>query len=96
MEFLYQAKTQTGDLTEGKIEAPSEDQAVSVLHQKGLVILSLERAGKGLFSQDFTTAFSKPALKDVVLFTRQMATLVDADVPLVEGLHAIIRQVEKE
>ena len=96
MDFLYQAKTQTGDLAEGKIDAPSEDQAVSALHQKGLVILSLEQARKGLFLQDLTTAFSKPALKDVVLFTRQMATLVDADVPLVEGLHAIVRQVEKE
>lgn len=46
--------------------------------------------------QDLATAFSRPSQKDVVLFTRQMATLVDADVPLVEGLHAIVRQIEKE
>lgn len=96
MEFLYQAKTQTGELAEGKIEAPSEDQAVNVLHQKNLVILSLEEAKKGLLSRDMMSVFSKPSRKDVVMFTRQMATLVDADVPLVEGLHTLVRQVEKE
>lgn len=96
MEFLYQAKTQSGELAEGKIEAPSEDQAVNVLHQKNLLILSLEETRKGLFSQDLRTVFSKPSQKDVVMFTRQMATLVDADVPLVEGLQALIKQVEKE
>jgi len=96
MEFLYRAKTQSGELLEGKVDAPSEDQAVNVLHQKNLVILSLEEARRGLFSNDLSAAFSKPSQKDTVLFTRQMATLVDADVPLVEGLHAIIRQVDKE
>ncbi len=96
MEFLYRAKTQTGELTEGKIEAPSEDQAVNALQQKGFLILSLEEARKDLFARDLTSAFSKPSQKDVVMFTRQMATLVEADVPLVEGLHALERQIEKE
>ena len=96
MEFLYQAKTQTGELIAGKVEAPSEDQAVNVLQQKGLAILSLEGSKKVLLLQDITSVFSKPTRKDVVLFTRQMATLIEADVPLVEGLHALVRQIEKE
>lgn len=96
MEFIYQARTQAGELAEGKIEAPSEDQAVNVLHQKNLVVLSLEETKRGVMLQDLTSAFSRPKLKDVVMFTRQLATLVDADVPLVEGLRTITRQVEKE
>ena len=64
MEFLYQAKTQVGELVTGKIEAPSEDQAVNVLHQKNLTVLSLESSRKGLLLQDLTTAFSKPSQKD--------------------------------
>ncbi|MBI2063350.1 MAG: type II secretion system F family protein [Candidatus Yanofskybacteria bacterium] len=82
-------------MTTGKIEAPSEDQAVNILHQKNLAILSLEKTRKGLLSRDITTMFSRPSHKDVVLFTRQMATLIEADVPLVEGLHILSRQVEK-
>ncbi|MBI2063613.1 MAG: type II secretion system F family protein, partial [Candidatus Yanofskybacteria bacterium] len=96
MQFLYQAKTQTGELVTGKIEAPSEDQAVSTLHHKNLAVLSLEESRKGLFVQDLTSTFSRPSQKDIVLFTRQMATLIEADVPLIEGLRALIKQVEKE
>lgn len=96
MEFLYQAKTRTGDLVQGKVEAPNEDQAVSVLHQKSLVVLSLTAAPRGLFERDIFLTFQKPSQKDVVLFTRQLATLVEADVPLIEGLHTLVRQVEKE
>ena len=96
MEFNYRTKQQSGELVEGKLEAPSEDQAVTLLHQKNLVILSLEPAKKGLFGQDLLSAFNRPSKKDVVMFTRQMATLVDADVPLVEGLHTLARQIEKE
>jgi type IV pilus assembly protein PilC len=96
LEFLYQAKQSTGDLVEGKIEAPSEDQAVSLLHQKNLVVLSLKPVRRGLLAQDIMSVFNRPSKKDIVIFTRQMATLVDADVPLVEGLHTMARQTEKE
>ena len=96
MEFNYQAKQPSGDLIEGKIEAPSEDQAVSLLHQKNLVVLSLNPVKQSVFSVDLSSFLSKPSKKDIVIFTRQMATLVDADVPLVEGLHTMARQIEKE
>ena len=96
MEFLYRAKQQSGELIEGKIEAPSENQAVALLHQKNLVVLGLEPAQKGIFGRDVLSALNRPSKKDVVMFTRQMATLVDADVPLVEGLHTMARQIEKE
>lgn len=96
MEFAYQAKTQAGDFAEGKIEAPSEDQAVNVLHQKNLVVLSLEELQKSAFSKDLITSLRKPSSKDVVIFTRQLATLIDADVPLIEGLYTLVKQVEKE
>jgi type IV pilus assembly protein PilC len=96
MEFNYQAKQPSGDLIEGKIEAPSEDQAVSLLHQKNLVVLSLNPVKQNVFSVDLSSFLSKPSKKDIVIFTRQMATLVDADVPLVEGLHTMARQIEKE
>ena len=96
MEFNYQAKQPSGDLIEGKIEAPSEDQAVSLLHQKNLVVLSLNPVKQNVFSVDLSSFLSKPSKKDIVIFTRQMATLVDADVPLVEGLYTMTRQIEKE
>ena len=96
MEFNYQAKNNQGLLIDGKIEAPTEDQAVNTLHQKGLVILSLEPVQKQLFARDVKSLFSRPSRKDVIIFTRQLATLVDADVPLIEGLYTLSQQNQKE
>ncbi len=96
VEFTYQAKNRQGLNIQGKIDAPSEDQAVSILHQKGLVILSFVEARRGLFDRDLKALISRPSKKDIVIFTRQLATLVDADVPLIEGLHTLGRQVQKE
>lgn len=95
MEFFYRAKNQVGELLEGGVEAPSEEQAVNILHQKNLVILGLEQVSKGIFSTDIIASLNRPSRKDVVIFTRQLATLIDADVPLVEGLNTLAEQVEK-
>lgn len=96
MEFNYQAKTQGGSLLEGKIEAPTEDQAVNILHQKDLIILYLEPISKALFSRDILSVLKRVKNKDIVIFTRQLATLVDADVPLIEGLYTLSQQSEND
>jgi len=95
-EFSYKAKNQQGELQEGMIEAFSQERAVEELHKKGLVILGLEKAEKGLFEKDIGQYFIRPTGKDLVIFTRQLATLIEADIPLIEGLHTLTRQTPKE
>jgi len=95
MEFSYQAKNQTGQFFEGVIEASTENMAVDLLHGKGYIVLSLRSTQKDLFSSDLNQIFAKPNNKDVVIFTRQLATLIDADMPLAEGLRTLSRQVDK-
>lgn len=95
MEFTYQAKNQGGEYFEGAIEAPTEAVAVDLLHGKGYIVLSLTSAKKGLFSADLNNLFNKPNSKDVIMFTRQLATLVEADMPLAEGLRTLAKQIDK-
>ncbi|KKW02028.1 MAG: hypothetical protein UY36_C0012G0011 [Parcubacteria group bacterium GW2011_GWA1_49_11] len=95
MEFNYQAKTNTGQIVQGTIDAPSQDAAVSILHSKQLVVLSLDPLRKDLFSKDVGQAFSRIKTKDIVVFTRQLATIIEADMPLAEGLRTLALQVEK-
>ncbi|PJE50538.1 MAG: hypothetical protein COV29_03985 [Candidatus Yanofskybacteria bacterium CG10_big_fil_rev_8_21_14_0_10_36_16] len=95
-EFIYQAKNPAGETVEGKIDAPSENDAVNFLHERNFVILSLEEAQKNIFSIDISSLFEQANTKDIVIFTRQLATLLGADVPLVEGIKTIARQTEKE
>lgn len=95
MEFSYKVKTQTGEIIEGTIDALDENVAVDILHSKGYVVLSLTPLKKDIFRSDVGLIFSKPSTKDIVIFTRQLSTLVDADMPIAEGLRTLARQVEK-
>ena len=94
-QFLYEAKDRNGQFSKGSIDAYSEDLAVETLQERGLVILSLVPAKKDFFTSDITTFFSKPNRKDVVVFTRQLSTIIGADIPLIEGLETIAVQSEK-
>ena len=95
MIFKYKIRSQTGEILEGVVDAPDENIAVATLQSKGYVILSLNPVEGGVLSADINQYFSKPSNKDVVLFTRQLSTLIDADMPLAEGLRTLARQVEK-
>ncbi|MBX4189994.1 type II secretion system F family protein [Candidatus Parcubacteria bacterium] len=95
MEYNFQAKTQTGEITSGKVEAPNEDAIVSTLHSRGLIILSLTPIKKDILSSDLNQIFAQPNTKDIVVFTRQLSTLIEADVPLAQGLRTLAKQVDK-
>ncbi len=95
MNFTYKIKTQNGEILEGKIGAPDESSAVGILQGKGYLVLSLERLEGDIFSIDLNKYFQRPTNKDVVIFTRQLSTLIDADMPIAEGLRTLARQLEK-
>lgn len=95
MQFSYKIKTQSGEILEGKVEALNENSAVETLQNKGYLILSIKQLEGDIFSMDLNKYFQKPTNKDVVIFTRQLSTLIDADMPLAEGLRTLARQLEK-
>ena len=95
MLFKYKVKTQNGEIIDGKVEASDEKVAVDTLQSKGYLILSIEQLESDIFSIDLNKYFQKPTNKDIVIFTRQLSTLIDADMPLAEGLRTLARQFEK-
>ncbi len=95
MEFSYQAKTQSGEVLGGVIEALNENTAVEILHSKGLTVFSLEPIQRGFLLSDLNHIFARPKTKDIVIFTRQLSTLVEADMPLAESLRTLAHQIDK-
>jgi len=95
MNFSYKIKAQNGEIIEGNIEAHDESVAVNTLQNKGYLILSIEQLEGDIFSIDLNKYLQKPNNKDIVIFTRQLSTLIDADMPLAEGLRTLARQFEK-
>lgn len=92
MEFSYQVKAQDGKVTSGTIEAADENAAIAELHTRGFTVLSLAANERGMFSSDILAYFNKPKGRDVVVFTRQLSTLIEADVPLAEGMRTLALQ----
>jgi len=95
MPEIYQwvAETRKGRKIKGEIEAASEQIAQSQLKKRNLKILKLKLKPKDLFSG---IAFMQPKVtkKDIVIFTRQFSTMIDAGLPLVQGLGILADQAE--
>lgn len=90
MKFRYRARTQQGELQVGFVEAPNKDGAASVLTGYGLYILSLAEAEKkpGFISG----LLNRVKAKDLMIFTRQFATLLEANVALSDALRTLANQ----
>lgn len=96
MEFNYIARTKQGEKQTGVVEAGSRNDAVETLQSRGLVLLDL-RSGKSgsVFSMDIKL-FQRVKTKELVNFTRQLATLVSAQVPLLSSLRSLSKQTEND
>ena len=93
MEFVYRAKTLEGETVEGKIEAANENSAAESLNNQDLILLSLNEAKPtGLHIEVRIPFLDRVKAKDLVLFSRQLAVMVSAGVPLVRALEVMIRQ----
>ncbi len=86
-EFSYTAKTKAGTMQQGKLVAADRGAALASLAQQNLtpVLVKENTAGKGL-NLKLTGRKRKVKLDDKVIFSRQLATMVNAGVPIVRAL----------
>ncbi len=90
MTFAYQARDSSGKMISGVQEALNEDNAINTLMTRGLMVLSIQQKA----GAKATAPRGKVSETDLVLFTRQLATMVDAGLPLVAGLTALYEQAD--
>lgn len=89
--FSYQARDTAGRIVSGVQEALNEDNAVTSLMSRGLMVLSLNRKAAATRSRKQHTKVKET---DVVLFTRQLATMIEAGISLVQALTALYEQAD--
>ncbi len=89
--FSYQARDTAGRIVSGVQEALNEDNAVTSLMSRGLMVLSLQRKAAATRSR---TKSAKVKETDLVLFTRQLSTMVEAGITLVQALTALYEQAD--
>ena len=93
--FAYEGRTTSGEVRRGEIEASNVDAARSMLRQRQIAATSVKPKGGGLGSVEVKMpAFLEPGVgtKDLVIFTRQFATMIDSGLPLVQCLEIQSKQ----
>ncbi len=80
MLFEYKVLDQSGNEREGTIDAVSEDVAISSLQRKGYIIVKIRDVEKKEFFSLGTTVFEHVSNKEIVILSRQIATLFEAQV----------------
>lgn len=92
IRYKYKAKDRkTGKTVSGTVQAESEQAAGKILVDQGYVPQRVVAEGGGLFAKP-----DKMSTKQRIVFTRQLATLVGAGLPLSNSLHMISEQTEDE
>jgi len=91
--FSYQARDAAGRIITGTQDALNEDNAVTSLMSRGLMVLSLQR--KSVASRRRKKVWTVKET-DLVLFTRQLSTMIDAGISLVQALTALYEQCDKK
>ena len=91
--FNYRATNSSGQIVEGTIEAPTESVAASTLSDKGLIILVLEETEASGLKIDLPF-LNRITIKDVVVFSRQLAVMASANIPIVQSLKILDQQTK--
>src|SRR6478672_7098110 len=91
--FVYVAReTASGREIRSSVEAATEQAAIAALLNRNMLVVSIqEKVGK-----KGKTSGGKVALMDLVIFTRQLATMVDAGLAMVQSLQALAEQTQNK
>jgi type IV pilus assembly protein PilC len=91
--FSYSARPASGgDMQTGELDLPSKDEVLAHLHRQKLIPVSVREKPKEL-----TLSFgSGVSTRDIVIFTRQFATMINSGLPLVQSLDILAEQTENQ
>ncbi len=97
MLFNYQALDQAGGKKEGSIDAVNVDIAISSLQRRGFIITAIHEAGKGGSILNVNLSFlDRVSNKDVVILSRQLATLFSAQVSALRIFRLLSEEAENK
>lgn len=94
--FQYSGKERaSGKVVQGTIEAASEVEGIGLLRDRGVLVTSIgEAKARGPAQKQKRRKKKKITIDDRVIFSRQMSTMINAGLPLVEGLNILAENLE--
>lgn len=96
MKYRYSARTKNGELQVGYVEAANRDTATSILNGHNLFVLSLEETVAPVWYRQLLGIFNRVRRRDLVIFTRQLAVMMEAAISLGDALKSLYRQTRNK
>ncbi len=94
--YKYVAKNASGQTVTGVLDAPDRNVLIGKLREKDLVIVSIAESKGAVQQQGSFFSRRSISIDDMVIFSRQLATMVDAGIPLVGALDILGEQMENK
>ncbi len=94
-KFKYIAKDENATTVTGQVAAESKELVIKELRKRSLIIISVEE-DRGFSFKDFSIGEEKVKSEDLVIFTRQLSTMIDAGIPILQSLEALEEQVTQK
>lgn len=94
MRYSYQARTKSGELQAGSVEAASKEAALNILTGHDLYVLSIEALKEAKWTDHILHFFRRVKGKDLMIFSRQFSTLLSAKIPLSSALKTLYNQTQ--
>ncbi len=92
--FTYKARDRSGEILQDRIEGNDAMSVASALRRQGLLVIDVKEQGLG--QKDILEPFKRVKHSDLVVFTRQFATMIDAGLPIVRALYVLSEQTTNE
>jgi len=90
--YTYTARALNGDLKTAEINAPNRDEVIAQLRKQRLNVVKIDEK-KDADSKKKKKG-GKISMRDIVIFTRQFSTMINAGLPLVQALDILAKQSE--
>ena len=96
--YLYKVRDKQGKVLEGTLEADSTTLVANKLRQMGYVPLAIDKKAGGALKKDMTIPGfgNKVKLKDLAVFNRQFATMINSGLSLLRSLNILAEQTESK
>jgi len=91
--FEYTARSQTGQIQKGQMDVATKDDVTAYLRKNRLIMVSVREQPKQI---KLSLGGSRVKTRDIVIFTRQFATMINAGLPLVQSLNILAAQTENK
>src|SRR5207248_564106 len=96
--YLYKVRDKQGKVLEGSLEADSTTLVANKLRQMGYVPLAIDKKNTAGLQKELSIPFFKPKakLKDIAVFSRQFATMINSGLSLLRSLYILEEQTDNK